>query len=94
MIQEHFDSFLMVYLIYYCTFHEYLYYRMEAFFVFNLLNFSFNVLKRKITSPNSISYKTAPRQYQSIALVYGFLSSTSGAKYSGVPQKVAVNVFA
>lgn len=42
------------------------------------------------TKPVSISYIKVPKDHQSTAFVYPLPSRTSGAKYSGVPQKVAV----
>jgi len=44
----------------------------------------------RITSPTSISKMRTPRPHQSTARVYDVSVSTSGARNSGVPQKVPV----
>lgn len=43
-----------------------------------------------LTSPTSISNINTPKPHQSTALVYDVSVNTSGAKNSGVPQKVPV----
>jgi hypothetical protein len=47
-------------------------------------------MKQIHTRAHNISYVTEPKHHQSTALVYASRRSTSGARYSGVPQKVAV----
>lgn len=44
----------------------------------------------ELTRAHNISYVTEPKHHQSTAFVYASRRRTSGARYSGVPQNVAV----